>query len=77
VNNQLISFSILREFEIFIACGWNANLGTGYESMCYLLELNNNEFNFDEFKQLVNALALDLIFCNITMTSTFKIESLP
>jgi hypothetical protein len=45
-EDQIIAFTTFRETEVFIACGWNMNLCTGYECLTSLLQLCNDQYNF-------------------------------
>lgn len=72
-----MAFSTLRESEILIACGWNANLPTGYDYMSHLLTLCNKSYNFSELSFLTNRVSQDIMFSNIPELLSFDLICMP
>ena len=48
LEDHIMAYSHLREFEILIACDWNINIGTGYDILAALLKMSNPSYNFSQ-----------------------------
>ena len=69
-----MAYSHCREFEILIACGWNVNIGTGYDILSSLLKMSNPSYNFAQMMEVTQKLATELIMCSFRQpTGTFNL----
>jgi hypothetical protein len=71
VESKIIEFSDLKEYEMLIACDWNANLGTGCDIISSIFHLSNENYDFSELSQLVNELALGIISHSLPFCDEF------
>ena len=52
LEDHIMAYSHLREFEILIACKWNVNIGTGYDILSGLLKMSNPAYNFSQLMEV-------------------------
>ena len=56
------SFVQTQEYDICIANDWNLNLGSGSETLSFILKMSNNDYDFRPIVEKVNASSLKWIF---------------
>jgi len=52
------SFVQTAEYDICIASNWNLNLGSGSETLSYILKMSNNNYDFRAMLDKVNSSTL-------------------